>query len=244
MINTYNETELHKTLKEMYAKKYSGKTEVQENDVICDILCDDPESTVIEIQTKGLYKLMPKLLKLKDNHTVRVVHPLVTEFRIELYDEDGKLISRRRSPKRLSMLDIYEELMGIYPLLNEPWFTLEVVPVCCTERRIRTKEPVQLANKSRRFKKNWYKSGRKLDSMKESVVLHGLASYIDILPEKVQELRNGTPFCAKDLADAGCGKHNYRILWVLKKTDAVEFALKKGRTSYYNFIPALRVIQS
>lgn len=236
MINTYNETDLHKTLKEMYAKKYDGKMEVQENDVICDVLCDDSEKTVIEIQTKGLYKLMPKLLKLKDNHTIRVVHPLVTEFRIELYDEDGKLISRRRSPKRLSMLDVYEELMGIYPLLGEPWFTLEVIPVSCTETRIRTKEPVQLANKSRRFKRNWYKTGRKLDSMQESVVMHGLSSYIDILPEKVQLFRDGTPFCAKDLYEAGCGKHNYRILWVLKKAEAVEFAFKKGKTSYYKFV--------
>ena len=240
MINTYNETELHKTLKEMYAKKYDGKMEVQENDVICDILCDDSEKTVIEIQTKGLYKLLPKLLKLKDNHKIRVVHPLVTEFRIELYDEEGKLISRRRSPKRLSMIDIYEELMGIYPLLGEPWFTLEVIPVSCTERRIRTKEPVQLANKSRRFKRNWYKTGRKLDSMQESVTFSNLASYIDILPEKVQLFRDGTPFCAKDLYEAGCGKHNYRILWVLKKAEAVEFAFKKGKTSYYRFIEAVR----
>ena len=203
--------------------------------MICDVLCDDPDHTVIEIQTKGLYKLLPKILKLKDAHNIRVVHPLITDFKIELYDEEGKLISRRKSPKHLSMIDIYEELMGIYPILSEPWFTLEVIPVCCTERRVRTKEPVQLANKSRRFKKNWYKAGRSLDSMQESVIFNGLGSYIDILPPKVQELRDGTPFCAKDLDKAGCGKHNYRILWVLKKAEAVEPCMKKGRTTYYRF---------
>lgn len=236
MINTYNETELHRTLKEMYAAKYSGKTEIQENGVICDVLCDDPDRTVIEIQTKGLYKLLTKILKLKDDHKIRVVHPLITNFIIEQYDEAENLISRRKSPKHLSLLDIYDELMGIYPLLNERWFTLEVVPVCCTERRVRTKEPVQLANKSRRIKKNWFKAGRKLDSMQESIIFNGLGSYLDILPPKVQELRNGTPFCAKDLAEAGCGKHNYRILWVLKKAEAVEPYTKKGRTTYYRFI--------
>ena len=235
MINTYNETELHKKLKEMYAEKYHGKTEVQEYDVICDVLCDDNESTVIEIQTKGLYKLLPKILKLKEEHEIRVVHPLITEFKIELRDENGNLISRRKSPKKLSIIDIYEELMGIYPVLNEPWFTLEVIPVTCVEKRIRTKEPVQLANKSRRFRRNWYKTGRELTSMQESIILHGLESYIDILPAKVREFKDGTPFCAKDLADAGCGKQNYRILWVLKKAEAVEFAFKKGRTSYYKF---------
>ncbi len=235
VINTYNETELHKKLKEFYAEKYHGKTEVPECDVICDILCDDSERTVIEIQTKGLHKLLPKILKLKDSHSIRVVHPLITELKIELRDEEGNLIYRRKSPKKLALIDVFEELMGIYPILGEPWFTLEVLPVTCTEKRVRTKEPVQLANKSRRFMKNWYKAGRELASMQESIVLHGLASYINLLPEKAMQFRDGTPFCAKDLADAGCGRQNYRILWGLKKTEAVEFAFKKGRTSYYRF---------
>lgn len=237
MINTYNETTLHKDLKELYAEKYGGKTEVPEGDVICDVLCDDPESTVIEIQTKGLYKLLPKILKLKEKHVVRVVHPLITDFKIELYDEEDNLISRRKSPKHLSLIDVFDELMGIYPILPEPWFTLEIIPVSCIEKRVRTKEPVQLANKSRRFKKNWYKKDRKIIAMEDSLVLNGLDSYLSLLPKDARRFRDGTAFCAKDLGNAGCGKLNYKILWVLKKTEAVEFAFKKGRTTFYKFIP-------
>ncbi len=208
--------------------------------MICDVLCGDPEKTVIEIQTKGLHKLLPKILKLKENHAIHVVHPLIKEFIIEFYDEEDNFISRRKSPKHLSLLDLFDELMGIYPILAEPWFTLEIIPVSCIEKRIRTKEPVQLRNKSRHFKKNWYKKDRRIASMEKSIILNGLPSYVDLLPEETQKLRKGTIFCAKDLEKTGCGKQNYKILWLLKKTEAVEGVYKKGRTSFYKFTPELQ----
>ena len=55
MINTYKESSLHRTLKELYAAKTVGKTEVEADGHIYDILTDKGE--VIEIQTQNLAKL-------------------------------------------------------------------------------------------------------------------------------------------------------------------------------------------
>lgn len=233
MINTYNESKLHRTLKELYALNCSGRTEVPVEGSICDVL--SPDGTVTEIQTGNLSKLLPKIMKLKEKHNVHVVYPLVTETRIHLYDKNGTLISNRKSPKKRRMIDIFNELMGIYPILDQEWFTLEVVPVSCIETRIRTEQPVQLNNNSRRFRKNWYRKDKELASMEKSLIFRGLQSYLSLLPAEFLTKRDGEPFCAKDLERAGCGKLAHKILWVLKKTEAVCFIEKKGRTSYYAF---------
>ena len=58
MINTYNESELHKTLKLYYAELYGGQTEIQFHKWICDI--QTPSGTIIEIQTSNLAALKEK----------------------------------------------------------------------------------------------------------------------------------------------------------------------------------------
>ena len=60
MINTYNESELHKTLKLYYAELYGGQTEIQFHKWICDI--QTPSGTIIEIQTSNLAALKEKAL--------------------------------------------------------------------------------------------------------------------------------------------------------------------------------------
>ena len=59
MINTYNESSLHKTLIELYALNESAQTEVLKNNHIYDIFKND--GTIIEIQTKNLGKLYAKI---------------------------------------------------------------------------------------------------------------------------------------------------------------------------------------
>ena len=60
-INTYNESSLHKTLKTLYASENGFQTEVKKDGYIYDIL--DAEGNAIEIQTKNLSKLLPKIKK-------------------------------------------------------------------------------------------------------------------------------------------------------------------------------------
>ena len=59
MINTYNESSLHKTLKKLYSLENSYQTEVKKDGFVFDIISDKNE--IIEIQTQSIEKLIPKI---------------------------------------------------------------------------------------------------------------------------------------------------------------------------------------
>ena len=50
MINTYNESSLHKTLKRLYSLENSYQTEVKKDGYIFDIISDKDEITEIQTQ--------------------------------------------------------------------------------------------------------------------------------------------------------------------------------------------------
>lgn len=210
----------------MYAKTYGGHTEAGAGKYVCDVITD--RGDVIEIQTGNLGKLYPKIKALLETRKVTLVYPLVVEKTIELTDEEGNRISRRKSPKRPDIYSLFEELTGLYPILLEPGFTLEVLSVSITEHRIRTTEPVQLANKSRRFRKNWYKTGKSLNELKGRRSFSKKEDYLALLPESLSE-----SFCVKDVAAAGAGKNARIMLWVLRKMNLITLSEKKGRTHFY-----------
>ena len=215
-INTYNESSLHNTLKLFYAENFGGKTEVEAEGHIYDILCDD--ETVIEIQTKNLSKLAAKIRDALDKgHKVRLVYPLVYRTRIILTDEQGKPVSNRLSPKKGCIYDIFRELTGLTDILLNKNFTLEVLTINMIEHRVRTSEPVQTANKSRRHKRNWVKVNKRLDEIIETRTFHTAKDYVALLPEALPE-----EFCAKDLSKAGLPRYAHLILWVMVRIPVIE----------------------
>ena len=156
-INTYNESSLHKTLKTLYASENGFQTEVKKDGYIYDIL--DADGNAIEIQTKNLSKLLPKIKKtIKRGKKITVVHPLAVQKTITLTDTEGKIIAKRKSPKKESIYSLFRELTGLHPVLLDEHFSLEVLLVTITEKRMRTDTDVQSKNGRRRFKKNWLKT--------------------------------------------------------------------------------------
>ncbi len=231
-INTYNESSLHNTLKVFYAEKFCGKTEVEADGHIYDILCDDGQ--VIEIQTKNLSKLAGKIKDALDKgHKVKLVYPLVYRTRIITTDEEGKLVSNRLSPKKGCIYDIFRELTGLTDILLNKKFTLEVITINMIEHRVRTKEPVQTANKKRRFKRNWIKVNKRLDEILETRTFHKKSDYIALLPQGLP-----TEFCAKDFAkaDPSLTRYAHLILWVLVRMPIIKEVKKKERSRYYIWI--------
>ncbi|MBQ0166627.1 MAG: hypothetical protein KBT02_05950 [Treponema sp.] len=226
MINTYNESDLHNTLKHMYTMTYGGHTEVSTGKYVCDVVTDTGD--VIEIQTANLGKLYPKIRDLLESHKVTLVYPLVVEKTIELTDEGGGRISRRKSPKRPNIYSMFDELTGLYPILLHPGFTLEVLSVSVVEHRMRTAEPVQLVNKSRRFRKNWIKTGKSLGEIKGRRTFTGKEDYLALLPASLPE-----SFCANDLIETEVGKKARIMLWVFRKMNLVTLEEKRGRCNYY-----------
>ena len=226
-INTYNESSLHNTLKIFYAEKFGGKTEVECEGHIFDVLGKDGQ--VVEIQTKGLSKLAAKIKDALDKgHKVTLVYPLVYRTRIILTDEQGQLISNRLSPKKGCIYDIFREITGLTDILLNKRFTLEVVTINMIEHRVRTGEPVQTANKSRRFKRNWIKVNKRLDEILETRTFHKKKDYTSLLPENLPP-----EFCAKDIAKAGLPRYAHLILWVLVRIPVIEQTGIKNRSRYY-----------
>lgn len=239
-INTYNESSLHNTLKLLYAENSHGKTEIEQNGYIYDIVTE--KSDIIEIQTKNLSKLLPKIMATIDSgKKITVVHPLVITKKIALYSKDGKLISNRKSPKKNSIYDLFDELTGIYPVLLNKNFTLEVMEISLIEERIKTEEAVNSQNKRRRFKKDWIKSNKRLDEIISTRTFHKKSDYLNLLPKVLPEI-----FCAKDLEKClrnnnypqNAYKNAHLILWVLSRMELIELSdnpedISKTRAKYY-----------
>ncbi len=226
MINTYNESKLHHTLKNMYSLEFNGKQEVKLDGFICDILAED--DSIIEIQTGSLGKLKEKCGVFLRTHNVRIVYPMVTCNYIHLTDEKGEKISRRKSPKKLNWLSLFSQITGLTDLLLKPGFTLEVIQITQEEHRIRTEEPVQLKNRSRRFRKNWYKSDKELLAITDRKVFTSAEDYFALLPQELPEV-----FSSRNLKEMGCGKEANMILWVLFHMGAIEKCGKNGKLIEY-----------
>jgi hypothetical protein len=218
MINTWNESLLHEELKDYYCGE-DGEKEVPLEGSICDAVRED--GTIIEIQTANLGKLKNKLTKLTKNHTVRLVYPIAVTTTIETYNPDSTLKSRRKSPKKGSLYGVFGELTGIWHLLGNNNFTLELVFSDILEIRI-----ADGTGSWRR--KGIRKQDKKLLKLHESKALSGLADWASLVPETLPE-----EFTVRELAEHGAKAHAGRMAWTLRKCGILELAGKKGNAFLY-----------
>lgn len=109
-IGTLGEKSLHAVLK-CYYEPDSSRHEIAVGNFVADIVGEDG---IIEIQTRSLSHLKPKLAALLELCRVTVVHPIIVNKRvISIDDATGEVISVRKSPKHGS---IYTEMRELYTL--------------------------------------------------------------------------------------------------------------------------------
>lgn len=187
MINTYNESDLHATLKKLYALEYNGKTEIPIQNWICDIVT--PDKHIFEIQTANVSKLAAKTKELlSQGYKVTIVHPLIQKKTIATYTASGELLSQRKSPRQESIYSLFRELTGIYQVLTKERFTLEVIFTEITEIRRKVEKPTQLINKSRRFLKDWIPQGKKLEAITKKMCFQTKADYTALIPKNLPDM--------------------------------------------------------
>jgi hypothetical protein len=126
------ETTLHAELKGIYCLE-GGQTETWVDGYLIDVVKPD---LLIEIQTRNLGALKKKLEDLLDNHRVRLVHPIAMEKFIVLISADGKVITRRRSPKKGKLEDLFYGLVYVAKWINHPNFSFELLLTSEEEQRI------------------------------------------------------------------------------------------------------------
>ncbi len=125
-IGKLNESGLHAALKAHYAQP-GDRLESVVSGCVIDIVREGQPPQLIEIQTGNFGALKPKLTALLAAHRIRIVYPLAMQKWIVRIDAAGVLLSRRKSPRPGSPLDIFRELVYIPTFVGHPNLTIELI---------------------------------------------------------------------------------------------------------------------
>lgn len=217
-IGSLNETPLHRALKAHLAPTGS-EFEVGVGGYVIDIVAPD---MLIEIQTRSVGKMRAKLGALLPEHRVRLVIPVAGCRWIVRTLPDGE-VSRRRSPKRAVLLDLFHELVAIPDLLAHPNLEIEVVLTEETESR------AHVQGKAWR-RRGWVTTGRDLVAVQQRRLFSSPSDLLELLPQ-------GLPheFTTKDLSAAASVplRLAQRVVYCLVRLDLAQLGPKDGRLQTY-----------
>lgn len=194
MIGTLHETELHAALKRHYARP-TDQLEAKVGGYVIDIVRGEQDriDELIEIQMHNFSALRRKLPHLLEQHRVRLVYPIAQAKWITRVKANRRtVISRRKSPNRGALEDVFLELVSLPQLLAHPNFTLEVVLIheeevrCPRTRRGRG-----------RWGKEWRVIDRRLLKVVETIGFETPADLRRFIPPTLS-----LPFTSRDLAEA------------------------------------------
>lgn len=150
------ETTLHQQLKLHYAPDAS-QTEVVVGRYRIDAVRGDE---LIEIQCASLSAIQTKVKALLKRHCVRVVKPVVVRTRIAKKKTlKGKVTSRRMSPKRGDVLDLFDDLIYFTRVFPHENLVLEIASVHVEQTRV----------PGRRHRRRWRQDYRVLDVQLERI---------------------------------------------------------------------------
>jgi hypothetical protein len=126
------ETTLHRQLKELYATA-GALIEQRVGRFRIDVVQPD---RLVEIQLAPLSAIRDKIAALLKQHRVLVVKPIIArKHLIKLRRAGGKEVSRRRSPKQRTLLDVFDELVHFTRVFPHRRLTLEVPLIEIEESR-------------------------------------------------------------------------------------------------------------
>jgi hypothetical protein len=128
------ETTLHRQLKAHYAAAKGALVEQRVGRYRIDVVHG---GELVEIQLASLSAIRDKIRALVKRHDVRVVKPIVArKYLIKQQRSGGKIMSRRLSPKRGVVLDVFEELVHFTRVFPHRQLVLEVVLIEIEEWRV------------------------------------------------------------------------------------------------------------
>jgi len=219
-IGMENESSLHRSLKFHYA--LPGKTEAERAGFICDAIGEEDEA--VEIQTRNFAVMKKKLPALLKEGKVRLIYPVIVNKIIELYDNNGNLVSRKKSPQKGRDWDIFSELIYAPALIKMRGLTIEIVLVNATERR-------KNDGKGSYHRKGISIEDKILESIIERIILKKKKDWQRFLPLK-GEITKKTLVSSAQIKPYMA----QRALYVLEKAGLVKKLEKKGRSWVYQTV--------
>jgi len=215
------EKNLHLALKKWYSRP-DDLLEAHIDGHNIDILRGDQ---VIEIQTANFSAIKPKLKFFLNRYSVHLVHPISEKKWIVRIDSKNKtLLSRRKSPRKGRVEDIFFELVYIPLLMKNPNFSLEVLLI--------NSEEILVNDGLGSWRRNrWSIHDRKLLNVIEQFVFSDPTDFLQFLPTTLSE-----EFTAKDLAREL--KLHQRIAqkmtYCLRLLDVIKIVGKRKRATLYS----------
>lgn len=219
-IGSLNEKPLHAALKGWYAGQ-DDQFEVPVDGFVIDIVQGD---LLVEIQTRSFGSMKRKLIKLTANHKVRLLHPIAGEKWIvkEAGGGDGAG-SRRKSPKRGGLEQIFSELVAFPKLMAHPNFSLLVLLV--------QEEEVRRYDAARAWRrKGWVTEERRLLKVVEQRLFESPHDLCGLIPSSLSE-----PFTTLDLAVA-IGKPRrlaQQMAYCLRELEVIAQVGTRSRANLY-----------
>jgi hypothetical protein len=225
-IGSLNEKSLHAALKDWYAQP-GDQVEVAVDGYVIDIVRGD---LLIEIQTKNFSGIKRKLTELVTDHPLRLVYPIACEKWIVRLGEDGEsVLSRRKSPKRGQMHDLFDELVSFPQLLADPNLTLEVILI--QEEETRVHDPRRGWRR-----RGWVTEERHLLQVVDRRLFESPSDLASLIPPNLIE-----PFTTADLASA-VGRPRrlgQKMAYCLRKMGVLTPVGKSGNAILYERMLAL-----
>ena len=225
-IGLLNEKPLHASLKQWYARP-GDRLEVTVDRFVIDIVRDD---LLIEIQTSNFSSIKSKLTNLVDRHRVRLVYPIVQEkWIVRSTIGNGKVVIRRKSPKKGRLEDLFWELVSIPQLLSNPNFSLEVLMISGEEVR-------RYNEAKRKVRRGWLIEGRRLLDVLDQRSFGQSADWLRFLPDGLES------FTTSDLATRMNTRRELaqKMAYCLREAKMIELIGKRGRANLYR-VPSSHV---
>jgi len=223
-IGTLNEKALHAALKAWYVRP-GDQFEVPVDNFVIDIVRGD---LLIEIQTQSFSAIKRKLQRLVTKHRVRLVYPIAQEkWIVKQTAGERKQKSRRKSPKRGVIEELFIELVSLPGLLADPNFSLEVLMI--------QEEEVRRIKRTQRWRrKRWAIQERRLIQVLNRWVFENPADMAELIPSKLTE-----PFTTADLAHA-IGRPRWlaqKMAYCLREMGVIAAVGKQGNAILYTRSP-------
>lgn len=217
------ETTLHQQLKNRY-RQSNSQLEVKLGRYRIDVVNGD---RLVEIQRSGLSSIRSKIQKLlAEGHLVDVVKPLIRRKQlIKLDQAEGRETSRRWSPRRSSMLNVFDELLYFTRVFPHPNLNL-ITPLIDIQEIRFPGEPTTGRRRRRRFRSDpWQVQDQNLLDVCNSKTFRTVIDLQQLLPPNLQD-----EFDTAQMAELmDIPRHQaQQIAYVLRKTGAAVAVGKRG----------------
>jgi hypothetical protein len=219
-IGRLNEKPLHASLKEWCAEP-GDRFEERVGRFVVDIVRED---LLLEIQTGSFASIKAKLQALVPTHRVRLIYPIAQEKWIVKRPGRGHAeVTRRKSPKRGRLEDLFAQMVSFPRLLADPNFSLEVL-------LIREEELRRYDGERRWRRKGWATEERRLLDVVDRRLFETPADWRALLPETLAE-----SFTTSGLAEASGIPRRLaqRMTYCLRQAGVITLLGKQGRANLY-----------